>query len=64
MKFWCTTGPSGCGKTTAMRMIAGTEDITSGDVLIGDQKVNDLEPKRSRHRHGCQSCGLYPNMTL
>jgi putative spermidine/putrescine transport system ATP-binding protein len=40
--YCCLLGPSGCGKTTTMRMIAGHEDITSGDVLIGDVKVNGV----------------------
>ena len=63
-EFLVLLGPSGCGKTTTMRMIAGLEDITSGDVLIGDQKVNDLEPKDRDIAMVFQSYGLYPNMTV
>ena len=44
-EFIVLLGPSGCGKTTTMRMIAGLEEITLGDVFINEIKVNDLEPK-------------------
>ena len=44
-EFLVLLGPSGCGKTTTMRMIAGLEDATAGDILIDGKKVNDLEPK-------------------
>ena len=44
-EFLVLLGPSGCGKTTTMRMIAGLEDATEGDILINGRKVNDLEPK-------------------
>ena len=44
-EFIVLLGPSGCGKTTTMRMIAGLEEITQGDVFINEIKVNDLEPK-------------------
>ena len=44
-EFLVLLGPSGCGKTTTMRMIAGLEELTSGDIHIGDRVVNDLEPK-------------------
>ena len=47
-EFMALLGPSGCGKTTTLRMIAGLEDITQGDIYIGDTRVNDLEPK-DRH---------------
>ncbi len=44
--FVVIVGPSGCGKSTLLRMIAGLETVTEGDVVIGDAKVNDLEPAR------------------
>ena len=44
-EFLVLLGPSGCGKTTTMRMIAGLEELTSGNIHIGDRVVNDLEPK-------------------
>ena len=44
-EFLVLLGPSGCGKTTTMRMIAGLEDATDGDILIDGARVNDLEPK-------------------
>lgn len=57
-------GPSGCGKTTTMRMIAGLEDATSGDILIDGKKVNDLEPKDRDVAMVFQSYALYPNMNV
>ena len=45
-EFMVLLGPSGCGKTTALRMIAGLEDVTEGELLIGDQVVNDIDPAR------------------
>ena len=44
-EFVVLVGPSGCGKSTTLRMIAGLEDVTAGDVLIGDDVVNDVPPK-------------------
>ena len=44
-EFIIFVGPSGCGKSTTLRMIAGLEDISSGDLLIDDKRVNDVEPK-------------------
>lgn len=44
-EFVVFVGPSGCGKTTTLRMIAGLEDISGGDLLIGDRRVNDVAPK-------------------
>ncbi len=51
-EFLALLGPSGCGKTTSLRMVAGLEDITAGEITIGDRVVNDLKPRRARYRHG------------
>ncbi len=63
-EFLVLLGPSGCGKTTTMRMVAGLESATSGEVWIGDQMVNNLEPKDRDVAMVFQSYGLYPNMTV
>ena len=63
-EFLVLLGPSGCGKTTTMRMIAGLEEATSGEIWIGDRMVNDLEPKDRDIAMVFQSYGLYPNMTV
>jgi multiple sugar transport system ATP-binding protein len=63
-EFLVLLGPSGCGKTTTMRMVAGLEDPTQGEIWIGDRKVNDLEPKDRDVAMVFQSYGLYPNMTV
>ncbi|MFT5896158.1 MAG: multiple sugar transport system ATP-binding protein [bacterium] len=63
-EFLVLLGPSGCGKTTTMRMIAGLEDVTSGEIFIGDRKVNNLDPKDRDIAMVFQSYGLYPNMTV
>jgi len=63
-EFVVFLGPSGCGKTTTMRMIAGLEDPTDGQILIGDRLVNDLEPKDRDVAMVFQSYGLYPNLTV
>jgi multiple sugar transport system ATP-binding protein len=57
-------GPSGCGKTTALRMIAGLEDITSGDLYIGGRRVNDVAEKDRDIAMVFQSYALYPHMTV
>ena len=57
-------GPSGCGKSTTLRMIAGLEDITSGEIYIGDKKVNDVPPKDRDIAFVFQSYALYPHMTV
>jgi multiple sugar transport system ATP-binding protein len=57
-------GPSGCGKTTALRMLAGLEEITEGEIRIGDQIVNDLTPKDRDVAMVFQSYALYPHMTV
>lgn len=63
-EFLVLLGPSGCGKTTTMRMVAGLEDPTSGEIKIGDRVVNDLEPKDRDVAMVFQSYGLYPNMNV
>ncbi len=63
-EFLVLLGPSGCGKTTTMRMIAGLEDPTEGEIWIGDRMVNDVEPKDRDISMVFQSYGLYPNMTV
>lgn len=63
-EFLVLLGPSGCGKTTTMRMIAGLETPTEGDIYIGDRLVNNLEPKDRDVAMVFQSYGLYPNMTV
>ncbi|MEO8240916.1 MAG: sn-glycerol-3-phosphate ABC transporter ATP-binding protein UgpC [bacterium] len=63
-EFLVLLGPSGCGKTTTMRMIAGLEDLTEGEIWIGDRMVNGLEPKDRDISMVFQSYGLYPNLTV
>ena len=63
-EFLVLLGPSGCGKTTTMRMIAGLEDVTEGEIFINGQRVNDLEPKDRDVAMVFQSYALYPNMTV
>lgn len=63
-EFFVILGPSGCGKTTLMRMIAGLENPTSGDVLIDDHRVNDLPPRMREVAMVFQSYALYPHMTV
>ena len=63
-EFLVLLGPSGCGKTTTMRMIAGLEDVTDGEVLINGRRVNDLDPKDRDVAMVFQSYGLYPNMNV
>ncbi len=63
-EFLVLLGPSGCGKTTTMRMVAGLEDPTAGEIWIGDRCVNALEPKDRDVAMVFQSYGLYPNMTV
>jgi multiple sugar transport system ATP-binding protein len=57
-------GPSGCGKTTALRMVAGLEDLSDGAISIGDAIVNDVEPKDRDVAMVFQSYALYPHMTV
>ncbi|WP_170334408.1 ABC transporter ATP-binding protein [Ruegeria arenilitoris] len=63
-EFLVLLGPSGCGKTTTMRMIAGLEDVTEGELLIDGKVVNDLEPKDRDVAMVFQSYALYPNMNV
>ena len=63
-EFMVLVGPSGCGKTTALRMVAGLEDITSGTLRIGDREVNDLSPKDRDIAMVFQNYALYPHMTV
>jgi len=63
-EFLVLLGPSGCGKTTTMRMIAGLEDVTSGDILVDGTKINDLDPKDRDVAMVFQSYALYPNMDV
>ena len=63
-EFVCLVGPSGCGKTTALRMIAGLEEITSGQVRIGDRVVNNLPPRDRDIAMVFQSYALYPHMSV
>jgi len=62
-EFVVLVGPSGCGKSTTLRMIAGLEEITSGDISIGGQVVNDLPPKDRDIAMVFQNYALYPHMT-
>lgn len=57
-------GPSGCGKTTALRMLAGLEPVTSGEILIGGRRVNDTAPQRRNVAMVFQNYALYPHMTV
>ena len=63
-EFLVLLGPSGCGKTTTMRMIAGLEEASGGDILIGGNRVNDLDPKDRDVAMVFQSYALYPNMDV
>src|SRR3990172_10826529 len=62
-EFLVLVGPSGCGKSTALRMLAGLEEITSGQIRIGDRVVNDVAPKDRDVAMVFQSYALYPHMT-
>jgi len=63
-EFVVLVGASGCGKSTLLRMIAGLENITSGEIFIGDKKVNDVPPKDRDIAFVFQSYALYPHMTV
>lgn len=63
-EFMVLVGPSGCGKTTALRMIAGLEEATGGDIMIGDARVNDVPPKDRDIAMVFQNYALYPHMDV
>ncbi len=63
-EFIIFVGPSGCGKSTTLRMVAGLEDISSGDLLIDDRRVNDVEPKDRDIAMVFQNYALYPHMSV
>ncbi len=63
-EFVVLVGPSGCGKSTLLRMIAGLEEVTSGDIFIGGQRVNDVPPKDRDIAMVFQNYALYPHMTV
>jgi multiple sugar transport system ATP-binding protein len=63
-EFMVLVGPSGCGKSTTLRMIAGLEDITDGDIMIGGDVVNDVPPKDRDIAMVFQNYALYPHMTV
>ena len=63
-EFLVLVGPSGCGKTTALRMIAGLEEATAGEIYIGDRLVNDVSPKDRDIAMVFQNYALYPHMTV
>jgi len=63
-EFIIFVGPSGCGKSTTLRMIAGLEEISSGDLYIDDKRMNDVEPKDRDIAMVFQSYALYPHMTI
>ena len=63
-EFMILVGPSGCGKSTLLRMIVGLEDITSGDMVIGDRLVNDLAPRDRNLAMVFQNYALYPHLSV
>jgi multiple sugar transport system ATP-binding protein len=63
-EFCIMVGPSGCGKTTSLRMIAGLEEVTAGDIFIGERRVNDLPPKDRDIAMVFQNYALYPHMSV
>ncbi|MBN1500903.1 MAG: sn-glycerol-3-phosphate ABC transporter ATP-binding protein UgpC [Spirochaetes bacterium] len=63
-EFVILVGPSGCGKSTTLRMVAGLEEISSGDLIIGDKKVNDVHPKDRDIAMVFQNYALYPHMSV
>jgi multiple sugar transport system ATP-binding protein len=63
-EFMILVGPSGCGKSTLLRMIVGLEDITEGEMVIGDRVVNDLAPRDRNLSMVFQNYALYPHLTV
>ena len=63
-EFLVLVGPSGCGKSTLLRMIAGLEEISAGEIFIGDRDVTDLAPRSRDVAMVFQTYALYPHMTV
>ena len=63
-EFMILVGPSGCGKTTALRMVAGLEEVTDGELVIGGEVVTHLEPRKRDIAMVFQNYALYPHMTV
>jgi multiple sugar transport system ATP-binding protein len=63
-EFMVLVGPSGCGKTTALRMLAGLEEISDGDLVIDDRVVNDVPPQKRNIAMVFQNYALYPHLTV
>ena len=63
-EFIVLVGPSGCGKSTTLRMIAGLEEISEGDLFIGDKRMNDVEPRNRNIAMVFQNYALYPHMSV
>src|ERR1041384_550525 len=63
-EFIVLLGPSGCGKTTTLRMLAGLETVTSGDIFIGDERINDVPTQQRDLAMVFLSYALYPHMTI
>lgn len=63
-EFMCLLGPSGCGKTSSMRMIVGLEDVTSGEIYIGDRLVNDLSPQDRNVAMSFETYALYTHLSV
>ena len=63
-EFIVLVGPSGCGKSTTLRMVAGLEEISEGELFIGDKLVNDVAPKDRDIAMVFQNYALYPHMTV
>ncbi|MGH2678149.1 MAG: ABC transporter ATP-binding protein, partial [Actinomycetota bacterium] len=63
-EFMVLVGPSGCGKTTALRMVAGLEEISEGQIRVGDRVVNDIPPKDRDIAMVFQNYALYPHMSV
>ena len=63
-EFCVFVGPSGCGKSTLLRMIAGLEEITDGEIMIGDRVVNEIDASKRKTAMVFQTYALYPHMTV
>ena len=62
--YCCLLGPSGCGKTSTLRMIAGHESVTSGDIIVGPKNVTDLPPAARNTAMMFQSYALFPHLSI